>query len=554
MSSNLDINKYETILSDNPNYIPFSLEKNICNIFYKGIEIGKGFLCQIPFKPFCNLLPVLIINNHLFDEDNDIFIDTEILILLNDKHLKIKIDESRKMYSQNEKYNITIIEIKPNDGLDINSFLQIDSNIIQDGLESTYTNNVIKCVHSSFGKDSIKIIRGIIKNININNSKINYFCLNRDILIGSPIIKKDNNKVIGIHIGIDNNTNDNIGIFVKGFIKDFIRKTIENKNTITIIYKRCDYICNYKGSNYQTIDFFNKEFISNNKDLKMIINKREIDICKNENDLVNIEYNKKSQYLKIKLKNINIIENLFCMFFDCTSLYSIPDLGKLNISNISIIRSMFNNCISLKELPDISNWDTSKVTDMSFLFSKCSSLKKLPDISKWNTSCVINMIGIFNECTSLEEIPDISDWNTESVIDMSYLFCGCYLLKTLPDISNWNTENVTDLSKMFSLCESLITLPDISKWNISNVKSIMNIFEYCKTLKYLPDISEWNIEKINNMMQIFNGCSSLIQLPNISNLVTNKVTNILGMFCNCSSLTELPNISNQIGILVMLDY
>ena len=44
---------------------------------------------------------------------------------------------------------------------------------------------------------------------------------------------------------------------------------------------------------------------------------------------------------------------------------------------------MFWNCSSLNSLPDISKWDTKNVTDMSYMFRGCSSLNSLPDISKW---------------------------------------------------------------------------------------------------------------------------------------------------------------------------
>ena len=45
---------------------------------------------------------------------------------------------------------------------------------------------------------------------------------------------------------------------------------------------------------------------------------------------------------------------------------------------------MFFNCTSLLSLPDISNWNISKVSNMKFMFYKCISLISLPDISNWN--------------------------------------------------------------------------------------------------------------------------------------------------------------------------
>ena len=52
---------------------------------------------------------------------------------------------------------------------------------------------------------------------------------------------------------------------------------------------------------------------------------------------------------------------------------------------------MFYECSSLKSLPDISKWNTNNVTDMSNMFCGCNSLQSLPDISKWNTNNVTNM-------------------------------------------------------------------------------------------------------------------------------------------------------------------
>ena len=58
---------------------------------------------------------------------------------------------------------------------------------------------------------------------------------------------------------------------------------------------------------------------------------------------------------------------------------------------------------------------------MSWIFYNCSSLISLPDISKWNISNVYNMSGMFSNCSSLISLPDISKWNTNNVTDMSCL-------------------------------------------------------------------------------------------------------------------------------------
>ena len=45
---------------------------------------------------------------------------------------------------------------------------------------------------------------------------------------------------------------------------------------------------------------------------------------------------------------------------------------------------------------------------MSGLFFNCSSLISVPDISKWNTNNVNDMNSMFYECSSLISLPDMS--------------------------------------------------------------------------------------------------------------------------------------------------
>ena len=87
------------------------------------------------------------------------------------------------------------------------------------------------------------------------------------------------------------------------------------------------------------------------------------------------------------------------------------------------------------------------------MFYNCSSLSSLPGISKWNTNNVNNMNWMFSNC-SLLSLPDISKWNTNNANNMNWMFSNCSLLP-LPDISKWNSNNV--LSLMFSNCLSLLS-------------------------------------------------------------------------------------------------
>jgi len=231
------------------------------------------------------------------------------------------------------------------------------------------------------------------------------------------------------------------------------------------------------------------------------------------------------------------------LFFNCSSLISLPDISKWNIFNSKvnndylsflsdlifydenerqyifetlskILENKYENDIYLKDLDykcfyrksykieELAKFFKNRFT-INGLFAGCSSLKELPNISKWDIQNVKDIGSMFTGCTSLITLPDISIWNTKNIINMNGLFLNCSSLKSLPDISKWNINNVNDISFMFNSCLSLESLPDISHWNIANVNNISGLFYDCSSLKYLPDISKWNTNNINYMDGLF---------------------------------------------------
>jgi len=194
-----------------------------------------------------------------------------------------------------------------------------------------------------------------------------------------------------------------------------------NINEIKIIYK-----INDNGK----IQLFGEKFVERNKNnCKIIINGKEEELKKYK--LFPL-FNKKIDNLEIKLKGIMNITNMSDMFYECSSLLSLPDISKWNTNNVTNMSSLFYGCKSLSSLPDISKWNTNNVKDMSFLFYKCSSLLSLPDISKWNTNNVTNMSFMFSLCSSLSSLPDISKWNTNNAKDMSCMFSECKKSLNIP--------------------------------------------------------------------------------------------------------------------------
>ena len=97
---------------------------------------------------------------------------------------------------------------------------------------------------------------------------------------------------------------------------------------------------------------------------------------------------------------------------------------------------MFYNCSSLTSLPDISKWDTSSVDNMSYMLYNRSSLPSLPDISKWDIINVIHMDYMFFNCNSLVYLPDIFRLNIfENKYIIIYLKLGKY-------IKEWQSSNI----------------------------------------------------------------------------------------------------------------
>ena len=111
--------------------------------------------------------------------------------------------------------------------------------------------------------------------------------------------------------------------------------------------------------------------------------------------------------------NTTGITNMGDMFYDCTSLKSVP---LFNTSSVTNMDGMFFNCNSLTSVP---LFDTSSVTDMGSMFLICTSLTSVP---LFDTSSVTNMYSMFRNCTSLTSVPL---FDTSSVTGMNLMFENC---------------------------------------------------------------------------------------------------------------------------------
>ena len=392
-ANSVDVKKLEVIIEQ--------MKKNICDIKCSINGHGTGFFCRIPFPDEWTLLPALLTNNHVLNED-DIKIGNKIRFSLNnnEKNFEIYIDKERKAYTS-ELYDITIIELKRNDGLKPNQFFDIDD-------------NAFNCddPHREYKEKDIYIIgnvkeynMGKIKRIYEDKFNIEHNCPTKPGVSGSPIINLTNFKIIGIHKGSHSKKEFNLGTFIGEPIKDFIEKSLSQKEKQIIEEYTNEITIRYEVGEEKRIPIFGTLFVVKNKELcKMEVNGKEMEIC-DKFDTKNVEL--KDNILEIKLKDIN---------------------------NITDMSYLFYNCKTLIALPDISKWNTGKITDMSYIFSACEKLIPFPYISTWNTSNVTDIKYMFIACEELDDLPDISKWNTSKVTDMSYMF-GHTDLTYLPNIS-----------------------------------------------------------------------------------------------------------------------
>ena len=520
------IEKYPCLVNiDNTELILKQMENCVCRIKC-GITMGTGFFTKIKKIPF------LITNNHVLKKD-EIISKKEIQCFIGrEKNLRsIKYDGEKRKIFENKDLDYTFIEITEEDDIYENNFLQIDEDLEE---RKNYNNHPIYILGYPYPNrkdrdDEIYVSYGIINAI---RNSIVHSCSTNKGSSGSPILSLKTFKIIGYHFGYLEEKEKNVGIFIKDAL-DSCSNQIEElckKDEMNIIYKI--------NNNPDKIRIFGKEFVKNNKKLKIIVQENEKDIS--EFIETNEDIKNKGE-LEVKLKDINNITNMSHLFSGCIFLKNI----KIHNFNRSItnINNIFNDCSSLESLSkEISLWDISQIKDMSFMFRNCSSLTRLPDLSEWKTWKVTNMEGIFSGCKSLNEIKGIQKWATDEVTNMKKIFSGCSSLKSLPDISSWNTQKVEDMGGIFTGCLQLTTLPDISKWDTGKVKDMSEMFSICNRLSNLPDIYKWNTIEVKSMRGMFSGCNKLESINLIYKWETKNVEDMSQMFRNCSYLKDVQDI------------
>ena len=278
------------------------MKNSICKIYKCN---GTGFFCNIIFQNFD--FKVLITNYHIIDKkyikDNKI-----IKISLNDEKEKKDIELNKRKIYFNNKYDITIIEIKNSDNINVD-YLKLDEKIFEDNSEFYYGNKSIYLLHYP-NQDKASVSYGIIKKIDNDNGNINHICSTLHGSSGSPIMNLSKNTIIGIHLGTSK-FDFNIGLFIKNPINEFIqneyKNILDNNNTTNIENNDKNIKSSKNELNYKQINKMNNKY-EKNKNLNPIIKIiQKEDKSKSDNKIINKKNNDKIFKNRFLDHQINII-------------------------------------------------------------------------------------------------------------------------------------------------------------------------------------------------------------------------------------------------------
>jgi len=230
-----DTTRYEGVLYNYPSYVTYKktkkimeqIENGICKInnTYKGIK-GTGFFCKIMNGNKEEY--ALITNNHIIDE-SILRKEEELCVELLNTEKKIELNKNKKLYTSKE-YDITIIEInKEKENIDY--FLELDEIAFKESPKLNKDNiYIIQYPNGSYHQKAA-VSYGLISDN--NDIDLMYKCSTDGGSSGSPILKLDSQKVIGVHKLCYPTMNCNMGSFLRQSINEYFNN-INNIGTTII--------------------------------------------------------------------------------------------------------------------------------------------------------------------------------------------------------------------------------------------------------------------------------------------------------------------------------
>jgi len=296
-----------------------------------------GFLCKIPFGK--ELINSLVMNYQILDEK----------FIVENKNLKIYFNDSKEIKEINLElerkknflkiFDITIIEIRTEDGINNDNFLELDANFLKNHSELSYKDESIYVLQYK-EKNKASVSYGLILEDVGNEIKI-YSDISQCSL-GAPILNLTNNKVIGICKEFTKYSIDRKGINFKYVIRHIMESVDKNqiknekKNEIIIgikvensdINQEIHFMYNIFKKNKEEDSNINSKVAKPTDILECYINQEPPEIEYNKENLLKKTYYsfkpKVSDYNTIKIKfNHNPIDDCSYMFYNCDKIISI---------------------------------------------------------------------------------------------------------------------------------------------------------------------------------------------------------------------------------------
>lgn len=246
----------------------------------------------------------------------------------------------------------------------------------------------------------------------------------------------------------------------------------------------------------------------------------------------------------------------------CTSLTTISNVNKWDITKLTSVRAMLRDCVNFND--NIGNWNFYNTADVGFLLYGSGTVAPYgvftnggsDSIKNWDMRNVQDFSAMFFNQPLFNQ--EVGLWNVSSAINMLGMF-GCTNTNTnvlgtfnnagSDSIKNWNTSNVTNMQQLFQMQRNFNQ--DIGPWDVSKVTNFASMFYMQPPITSSfnnagsSSINNWNTSSATNMSYMFHYATAFNQPINNWNMISN--TRIDRMFQGAGAFNQLVsnwNISN----------
>jgi hypothetical protein len=209
------------------------------------------------------------------------------------------------------------------------------------------------------------------------------------------------------------------------------------------------------------------------------------------------------------------------VFFECSSLKSVPGNLFANNPEATDFFNAFANCSSLESVP--GNLFANLTGPVSFVgtFLRCP-LKSLPANLFADNTEATTFSSCFFECNLLESIPANLFVNNIKANNFNSCFWGCLSIRSIPNNFFVNNTLATSFASTFGQCISLVDIPENLFANNIAVTSFQNCFGGCPLIFSIPSgLFSTNINA-SNFVSVFDGP---LLVESYSNLLKNLASN-----------------------------